>query len=157
MNTPNYQINFDDPADGAWVMMRVGGVYNERIDHVIALYRDGRVMGGVVFTGFLQGGVLVHMAGSGGNWATRDFLWMIFHHGFIQLGCKKMIGLVASDNPRALSVNVRLGFIPEGRITDVCPNGADLIIFTMTKDRCKWLKWQPVHYRSGSPTEVGHG
>ena len=150
----NYEIICDQPDDGAWVMLRVGGVYNDKTDHVIAMHRGGKMVGGVVYTGFLQASITIHMAGSETNWACRDFLWMVFHYGFEVLGVKKIIGLVASDNPRSMSVTTRLGFIPVAVITEACANGADLNVLTMTREQCKWLKVQPIHYRSRLPTEA---
>jgi hypothetical protein len=63
----NYEIIGDDPADGEWVMLRAGGVYNAKTDHVIAMHRDGKMVGGVVYTGFLQASITIHMAGNETN------------------------------------------------------------------------------------------
>jgi hypothetical protein len=150
-------IVINDPNDGVWVMLRVGGVFNERTDHVIALHRDGKCAGGVVFTGFLHRSIILHMAGSEDNWATVDFLWMVFHYGFVQLGVYKLVGLVSANNARALSIDHRLGFQIEAKIAGACADGSDLLILTMTKDRCKWLKLRPSHYRSSLATEAEHG
>lgn len=145
------QILINHADDGEWVMLRVGGVFNEKTDHTVALHRDGKIAGGVVFTGYLGASITVHMAGSEDNWATRDFLWMVFHYAFAQLGCRKVIGLVSSANTRALSVDTRLGFIPAARITDVYSDGSDLIVLTMEKAQCKWLALTPRYYRSNTP------
>jgi RimJ/RimL family protein N-acetyltransferase len=149
MSTP--EILVDAFSDGEWVMSRVGGVFNERTDHVISLRRDGRVVGGVVFTGYLGASIMLHMAGSETNWATRDFLWMVFDYGFVQLGCSKLIGLVPSFNTRAISVDMRLGFRLEGRLTGMLTDpDEDLLLLTMTKAECKWLKIVPKYYRSNT-------
>jgi hypothetical protein len=147
-------ILINHPQDGEWVMLRVGGVFNEKTDHVVALHRDGRIAGGVVFTGYLQASIVMHMAGVEDNWPTRDFLWMVFDYVFVQLGVRKAIGLVASSNHRALSIDMRLGFTIEGGIKDACPDGSDLLILTMDKAHCKWLQLRPVHYRSNSVQEA---
>ena len=142
------EILINHHGDGDWIMLRVGGVFNEKTDHTVALHRDGKIAGGVVFTGYLGASITVHMAGSEDNWATRDFLWMVFHYAFVQLACRKVIGLTSSANTRALAVDVRLGFVPAARIPDAYPDGADLIVLTMDKSQCKWLALTPRKYRS---------
>jgi hypothetical protein len=141
-------IRINSPGDGDWVMMRVGGVFNDKTDHVVAMARDERVCGGVVFTGYLGGAITLHMAGDETNWATPDFLWMVYHYGFIQLGCRKLLGLVASNNTRAISIDLRMGFEIEARVRNIFPDGADLLILSMTRDQAKWLKWKPRNIRS---------
>jgi L-amino acid N-acyltransferase YncA len=101
-----------------------------------------------VFTGYLGSTITLHMAGVEDNWATRDFLWMVFHYAFVQLGCRKVLGLVAANNHRARSIDTRLGFREAARIYDVYPDGAALLILEMDKMACKWLKLVPKHYRS---------
>jgi RimJ/RimL family protein N-acetyltransferase len=81
---------------------------------------------------------------------------MVFHYGFVALGVRKIIGLVPSDNRRSMRVTTGLGFIPVAVITEACASGADLVVLTMTRDQCKWLKWKPIHYRSRNPAEVGN-
>ena len=145
------QILINEPGDGAWIMQRVGGVFNETTDQSIAVHRGGVIRGGVVYTGFIHASIMVHMAGSEDNWATRDFLWMVFDYAFNQLGVRKLIGLVASSNTRAISVDLRLGFRLEGRLTDCLPDpNDDLLILTMLKRDCRWLNVVPKHYRSNS-------
>jgi hypothetical protein len=150
----NRTIKINHPGDGEWIMLRVGGVFNEKTDHTVAVHRDGRMAGGVVFTGFLGASILVHMAGSGDNWATPDFLWMVFDYAFNQLGCRKMLGLVASENSRALDVDIRLGFRIVASIPDVLSEGGDLLVLMMDREQCKWLKIKPRYYRSNRPQAV---
>lgn len=142
-------ILIDYPGDGDWIMDRAGGSFNERVDHTIAVHRDGVLVGGVVFTGYLRSAIVVHMAGIEDGWATRDFLWMVFHYAFVQQGVRKLLGFVSSSNLRALSIDRRLGFREVARVTDVLPDGSDLIILAMTKNQCRWLALVPRHYKEG--------
>jgi len=142
------RIIIDGPGDGQWIMDHVHGFYHTDTDHSIAMHRDGKIAGGVVYTGYLYASIAIHMAGTETNWATKDFLWMVFDYAFNQLGCRKLVGLVPAYNSRAISVDLRLGFRLEGRLREmlVDPN-EDLLILTMTKAECKWLNLQPIHYR----------
>ncbi len=144
-------VLIDHPGDGQWIMDRVRGLYNTITDHSVAVHRDGRVVGGVVYTGYLGASIMIHMAGNETNWATRDFLWMVFDYAFNQLGCRKLVGLVPSHNSRAISVDMRLGFRLEGRLKEMLVDpDEDLLILTMTKAECKWLRIVPKYYRSNT-------
>jgi hypothetical protein len=147
------EIMCNHPGDGEWVMSRVGGVFNEKTDHVVAMHRDGEIAGGLVYTGYLGKAITMHSAGSEDNWVTRDFLWMIFHYAFVQLGCRVVFGPVSSKNTRSLSVTTRLGFVPAARIADVYHDGSDLVLLTMYKEQCRWLTMEPKHYRSNTPDQ----
>jgi hypothetical protein len=142
--TAEIRINY--PGDGEWIMLRVGGVFNEKTDHSIAVHRDGHVCGGVVYTGYLGASITVHMAGNETNWASPDFLWMTYDYSFNQLGVRKLIGLVPADNLRALSIDLRMGFTIEAKLTDMMPDGTDLLILSMRKADCKWLRIKPRYY-----------
>jgi hypothetical protein len=142
------EIRINDRADGEWVMMRVGSLFNPMLHHCIGLHRNGRVRGGVVFTDYIGAAIMVHMAGDETNWATRDFLWMVYDYAFNQLGVRKLLGTVAASNTRALAIDLRMGFHIETRIKDVLPDGGDLLILTMDRSDARWLKVKPRYYRS---------
>jgi hypothetical protein len=145
------EIKINHPGDGDWIMLRVGGVFNDKTDHTVAVHRDGRIAGGMVYTGYLGSMITMHVAGSEDNWVTRDFLWMIFHYAFVQLGCRKVLGLVAASNHRSLKINKALGWRETARIYDAYPDGSALIILTMDKTDwqiSKWGKLVPKRYRS---------
>ena len=116
--------------------------YVPGVDRCISRIRDGRLLGGVIFQGYTGASIEVHMAGFDPHWITRDLIWATFAYAFIQLGCLKVIGRVAETNQRALELDLKLGFIEEARIRDAYPDG-DLIILTMRRDECRWLKIAP--------------
>jgi hypothetical protein len=143
-------ILIDYPGDGDWVMGRLGGAFNARTDHSICVHRDGHIRGGIVYTGYLGASIVGHSAGDESAWISRDFLWMVFDYVFNQLGCRKLVAMVPSSNTRAISVDLRLGFRLEGRLTEMLADPTDdLLILTITKAQCKWLRIVPKHYRSG--------
>jgi hypothetical protein len=148
------EIKINHPGDGEWIMARVGGLYNRATDHSIAVHQDDEIKGGVVFTGFLGGAIFLHMAGTEGDWAFRDFLWMIFDYAFRQIGCRKAFGLVDASNLRALWIDLRLGFRPVGKLANVTLDGNDMLILEMERHECKWLDIVPRFYRSNITTVV---
>ena len=140
------QILINNPGDGEWIALRAGGAFNPATDHSIGVHWAGVMKGGVVFSGYLGGAITIHMAGSEDNWATRDFLWMVYDYAFNQLGVRKLIGLVAETNTRALAIDLRMGFVVETRICDVMADGTDMLILTMRREQAKWLKVKPRYY-----------
>jgi len=142
------EIRINDPVDGEWVAMRVGTVFNDKLDHCIGVHWHGRMKGGVVFSGYVGAAIMVHMAGDESNWATRDFLWMVFDYAFNQLGVRKLLGTVAATNTRALAIDLRMGFHIEARLRDVLPDGGDLLVLVMDRADAKWLRVKPRNYRS---------
>lgn len=111
-------------------------------DHCLSRAKDGRLLGGVIFQGYTGASIELHTAGFDPHWMCRDLIWATFAYPFLQLGCLKVIGRVAETNRRALELDLKLGFIEEARIRDAYPDG-DLIILTMRRDACRWLKIAP--------------
>lgn len=88
------------------------------------------------------------MAGFRPDWANRDMLWVAFDYPFNQLGCKKLFGQVPESNPKALEIDLKLGFKIIAKIDDVFPDGA-LIVVALDRDDCRWLNLKPRGLRTG--------
>lgn len=124
-----------------WVWDRVGGTYNPNGDVAIGLAENGRLIAGVVYENYHpQASVAMHVAAEPGKqWATYKNLKIWFTYPFEQLQVTKVIAPVKESNAVARKFNERLGFTEEARIKDACGADNDLIIYTMTKDRCRFL------------------
>lgn len=133
------RIRFNDPEDGAWIMRRSFGVYNDKIDQCIAVIRDGVIAGGVVYNGFIKTAMFIHMAGSEDNWATREFLWTVYDYPFNVLGVTWLYGLLDPHNRRALKIDKAMGFKEVGRLP-MALGDRDLIVLGMQKQDCWMLK-----------------
>lgn len=136
------QILLDSLEHAQQIAAAAPCVYSSAHDHCLSRVKDGRLLGGVIFQGYTGASIELHMAGFDPHWITRDLIWATFAYPFIQLGCLKVIGRVAETNARALELDLKLGFIEEARIRDAYPDG-DLIILTMRRDACRWLKIAP--------------
>ena len=148
------RIVLDWPAVTAWVLERSHALVSLQdcvsIGVVEGSLDDRRVLGGVIFhnnTG-RGGAITVHMAGNETSWASRELLWAIFDYAFNQMGVEKVIGLLQSDNARAIDVDLRLGFVPEAKVKGAFPD-ADLLILTMTRAQCRWLSYVPKALKAG--------
>ena len=120
--------------------------YNPAVDICFSrVTPEGNVLGGVIFDGFTGGCIFMHQAGFSKHWLTGNMLWMAFDYPFVQLGVNKVAGTINSSNQELLDFNLRLGFKEEARIRDAYLPG-DLIVLTMPKADCRWLKIKPKVY-----------
>ena len=138
-------IRIEYPGDGAWIMDRAEGVFTPEFDHVFMSVRDGARLGGFALCGFLGGSITVHMAGDDPRWCSRDLMWMVFHYAFVQLGVRKVLALVRSNNHIALAQDLRAGFAVEAMIQDAYPD-AHMMVLSMSRDTCRWLRITPSAY-----------
>lgn len=114
-----------------------------RIHFCIADYDSNDCLrGGVLYTDFWGGAVMMHVAGFRPYWASKALLWIAFDYPFNQLKAKKVFGLVPEANWRARHFDLHLGFKLEYLMTDVFnrpDNMNGMYILSMKKADCKWL------------------
>lgn len=124
---------------GPWMVKHNGGDWFPGRGSIIGLWEDNvGPIAAAMYEGHNGASVSVHLTGVGKRWMNREFLWFCFYYPFVQLGVKKLIGVVESDNHDAIRLNHHFGYTLEATLKDAAPRG-DLLIFTMTKDQCKWL------------------
>jgi hypothetical protein len=114
-----------------------------KLHHCIATYdKSDKLMGGVIFTNYLSGSVQIHMAGFQRNWVNKAILYLAFNYPFVQLGVKKLFGLIPERNVASRNNTVHLGFKIEYLINDVFnfDDGVNgMYLLSMYKQDCKWL------------------
>lgn len=147
------EIRIDAPGAGDWIMARVGGVFTPSHDHSFSTYRDGGIIGGFTLCAYLGASMTIHDAGLDEKWCSPDLLWLTFDYSFNQLGLKKLIAPVFSTNAHALQLDLRAGFVVEAIIKDAVPDG-NLMLLTMTREQCRWLKITPKRWRAGRAMET---
>ena len=107
----------------------------------IGLEQDGELIAGVVFNWYTGPSLSMHVAAEPGRrWMTRDYLYRVFAYPFLQVGCKRVTGLVREDNLDAQRFDEHLGFKREGLIRQGASDGSNLILYGMLKDECRWLE-----------------
>ena len=105
----------------------------------IGLEKDGELVAGVLYDHYNTKSVAMHVAAEGKTSMTRETLKVCFTYPFQQLGVKKIIGMVDSDNQAARRFDEHLGFKLEATLKDAAPKG-DLMFMTMTRDECRFLE-----------------
>lgn len=131
----------------SWVSARIPGKDDFPEDaRAIGLEQDGEVIAGVVYTMYTGSGVCMHVAAvPGARWMTRDFLYTVFAYPFLQLQCRRVTGLVRTDNEPAQRFDEHLGFVCEGVMRAADDDGCDLIVYGMLREECRWLNVRKQH------------
>lgn len=147
------QLVFNHADVSCWVIDQSGcdGDLTPSLVVSIGIVEDGKVLGGVIFHNYTGAGgsVTIHSAGSETiPWTTRDFFWVMFDYAFNQMHVKRVYGPVPSNNERALKLDLKLGFKIVTSLPDVFPD-ADLIMLSMVREDCRWLKVKPRGLEAG--------
>ncbi len=136
-------IEFNNVVHGFKIAAAIPRPYNPATDIVISHVTSiGNVLGGVIYEGFTGGCIFMHQAGFHKRWLGGNMLWIVFDYPFNQLRVNKVAGTINSKNKELLDFNMRLGFKEEARIRGAYPDG-DLLVLTMPREECRWLKLKP--------------
>lgn len=129
-------IVWDQPERcGKWIIERVPFVKQWLGGYqAIGLEIDGELAAVVVYENFT--GYDINMSLAVEKRATKGFLRVAFGYPFLQLGCHRISGEVASRNKPMIALMDRLGFTVEGVKRDAIP-GDDLIQYGMTRKECR--------------------
>jgi len=92
------------------------------------------------FDGFIGKVCQIHDVNLGGKITPRALLKASFDYPFNQCGVETLIGIVNSNNKRAMAYNRKLGFTEFSRLVGKHDDGGDLVMFTMVRSQCKWIK-----------------
>lgn len=127
-----------DHGVGYWVASKAAvSHYDPSLSQAVGLVRDNALTAGVIYTDYNGKSIICHIAIDGG--VTADFMNKICDYPFNQCGVKKIIGPVDSSNEKCIRFVKKVGFKEEARIKDAHPSG-DVILFTMVKEDCRYLK-----------------
>lgn len=123
----------------AWLDSRI------KLDYSADFRAIGLVVGDCLtavigYNGFNGRSCLMHSAIDDPSAITRTFVQEMFRYPFEQMGLTHVLAVVASDNTRALEIDLRVGFREVHRLNGAGLSGADLIILEMKREDCKWLR-----------------
>jgi len=94
----------------------------------------------VAYDGFVGKCCQMHVVNVAGKSAPRKMLWACFHYPFEQAGLKAVMGIVDSNNEKAMRFDKHLGFKELVRLDGMHMDGGDLVLMKMEKHECRWLK-----------------
>ena len=143
-------IQINNVVHGFKIAAAIPRPYNPATDVVFSrVTPEGNCMGGVIYDGYTGGCIFMHQAGFDRRWLTGNMIWIVFDYPFTQLKVNKVAGTINSNNKELLDFNRRLGFKEEARIKDAYPDG-DMLVLTMERTACRWLKIKPKVYKDAS-------
>jgi hypothetical protein len=130
----------------SYIASRIGTTPQSLVGHMPftagSVLRNGKPIGAVLYTNFREHSVEFAAAGEPG-WMTRPTVEQMFEFPFQQLNVWTLLALIARANSNAREISKRLGF------SELCVIGAgetkvdDMILYGMTRNKCRWLKGKP--------------
>ena len=126
-----------DHAAGHWTAQKVDGGYFQERSRSIGLKKNGEFVAGVIYENWHGRSITCHIAVTGRM--TPAYLFAIFDYPFNVCKVGKIIVPVSSANLTSIRFVEKMGFQEEARINNAMPDG-DMVIFTMPKERCKYLE-----------------
>ena len=92
----------------------------------------------VLLDNFTETSVTAHIAVENAM-ALRKLHIEAFKYVFLSLDKRMMLGVVPSDNVKALKLHAHLGFTEIARIKDGWDVGIDQVVIQMLRDDCKYI------------------
>ena len=120
-----------------WISKALGGDAPKDMQ-LIGQEIDGEIKAVAGYSAFEGKACNFSLAGDGGNWMNKDFLWAMFDYPFNKLNLKVIIATIAGSNYKSLKLSRNLGFKQIANIADAHQDG-DLVIMIMRRENCKWL------------------
>lgn len=141
MNTAGFsKVVFDQPYRfGNWALKRVPYVETWGQFTAIGLERDGEPIAATIYHDYTYSNILMSFAAiPGKRWLTREYLRAIFRYPFVQLGCRRVTGVIASRNSDSLRFAHKLGARVDGVLKHALPDD-DLVVMGILKEDCRWI------------------
>lgn len=101
--------------------------------------RDDEITCGAFYETYTRRSITATIAVAPGAVMPKEFLRAIFHYPFVQLGCEKIVALIAENNWKSQNLVEKMGFVREAVVADYYPEG-DLFIYSMMKSQCRFLE-----------------
>jgi hypothetical protein len=127
-----------DHIFGPWIARATGGSWYAGQGKTIGLIDDeAEILAATLFSFWNTRSMMMHCAGEGKGWLSREFLWFNFHYAFEQIGVEKLVSPVEADNYPCRRFIEHIGFREEACLIDAAPGG-DLLFYTMRREDCRW-------------------
>ena len=119
-----------------WIGQKTNGIYSPITGRFIGLELNGKLSAVTAFTDYNGSSIQMHVAID--HRINKEYTQFCFRYPFNQLSVKKVIGLVESNNAKALRFDKHLGFVEEYVVKDAGRHG-DIHILSMTREQCRFL------------------
>jgi hypothetical protein len=131
-----------DPLEVLLFMKRYTPVLGVEVMTALGLNRDDDLVFGVLYQFWTEKSVWCHMAKKPGvsNPFTKEFLRLAFSYPFKQVGVEQMLGMVDASNMEARRLDEHFGFKPVSVIPCAGTDGGDLIIYSLKREDCRFIR-----------------
>src|SRR5262245_17947780 len=127
------------------------GVHPSADLRVIGWVSEGKLVIVVGLNGFLGKLAQIHIAfAPGWHFSPRDMLEEVFRHAFISEKREMLLGVVNSNNAKAMRWDQHLGFRELYRLPGMHDGDGDVVLLAMKKDECRYLTRRPLLEKTGS-------
>ena len=134
--------NFDGPSDWGVVQKYMPLKRVDDTGGIVAVDKEtNETVGIVVMDSWTATSVQIHQIIINPMVLRHGFFEEVAEYVFNHAGRELMIGLVPSNNAKALQMNGKIGFETAAVIPDGVDTGVDIVIMTMRKEQCKF--WVP--------------
>jgi len=131
-------LTTDTPTVATWVANMADADPRLTVG-AVGWLRDDDLTCGAFYENYTRRSITATIAVAPGAVVPKEFLRAIFHYPFVQLGCEKIVALIAENNWKSQNLVEKMGFEREAVVTDYYPEG-DLFIYSMTKSQCRFLE-----------------
>ena len=125
----------------------------------IGVMRDGVLLAGLVYHDFRRKahGNMIEVSAVAADpaWASRRTLKALFEYAFVVNDCVRFELKIGRKNKHARDFAERLGFTLEGVLRKAYDGRADLMIYGMLRDECKWIRGKDHGIRKYRAGQVG--
>lgn len=128
----------DKQTEYDWVKQVIRPIWCEDSVGLMA-YDDSGIAGACIADSFTVTTCIVHLGVKNPLILKHGFLEEIANYLFLARDRHKVIGIVPSDNAKALKLNKHIGFEEVARLRDFYDIGVDYVILELTRDKCRWL------------------
>jgi hypothetical protein len=105
---------------------------------IVAIGLDTMPCAVVLLDNWTETAVTAHIAVQN-NMALRKLHIEAFKYVFLDLNKRMMLGIVPSDNAKALKLHAHLGFTEIARIKDGYDIGVDQVVIQMLRKECRYI------------------
>lgn len=127
---------------GEYIANAIWVTYARERDNCLGVFRNGKPLGGVIFTNYNYANVDVHWGSvtATGHWLTQRVLWAIADYCFNELGVQRITCYENTADTHLIAMVEKLGFRAEAIQHGYYPDG-DRLCYVMRRDTCPWLKY----------------
>ncbi len=122
-----------------WVASVVGGRHDLAQSEGIGYARDGNIVMGAMFSNYNGAQIHMHIALTRGVPMAPTFVAAIMDYPFVQIGVKRVTGMIFEDNEPSCRFAEHLGARKEAVLQDYLPTGNMVIYGLLREDAQKWL------------------